>query len=226
MFERWLFAALAAQAALPAAAPSVASQRAPSPAWEAASANRARVKQAPSFKIEPDAVRPEEARQRGEFGEVILIGIIGADGHVTEARVKSSSRSAIIDAAALASVPAMVFEPARDAAGQPLAIVSNMSLEYPHVGFHGKAGLRHYRCDQFVRDYDWWYRTWPADKVDRVFATVRGFVTMAYLQRRAPVPDFGAEWKAAVEACRGQPDRLMIDMLTPDGRIIRDMIRP
>ena len=196
-----------------------------SPTWAVAVANRARVKTAPSFKVEPDHIRPESARLLGEFGEVVLIGIIGQDGKVREARVKVSSHSDAIDAAALASVPAMLFEPARDAAGSPLDIVSVVSLEYSHVDFHGPRSLAQYRCDQFVRDYDWWYRTWPADKHDRIFETLRGFTALADLRAgNASRTDFEAEWKAAVEACRQSPQKRMLDMFATHGKLLRQMV--
>jgi len=181
------------------------------------------MKTAPSFKREPDYIRPEDARLRGEFGVVILSGIIGNDGKVREATIKRSSRSASIDATALAAVPSMLFEPARDADGNALDIVSNISLEYTQADFHGPQSLARYRCDQFVRDYDWWYRTWPSGQEDRIFKTLRGIVVLSEAKFNAA--DFAAEWKAAIEACRAAPDKLMLDTLKPHGDLVRGMVR-
>lgn len=192
-------------------------------AMASALANKARVKSAPSFVKEPDYIRPQAAVLAGEFGEVVLSGIIGEDGRLREARVAVSSRSATIDAAALAAVPAMLFAPARDAGGRPLSIPATLPLEYSQTDFRGERGLARYRCAQFVRDYDWWYRTWPADRQDRVFKTLRGYAAVADL-RSGKAGDFASEWKQAIEACRGSPDKLMIDMLKTHGALIRAMV--
>jgi TonB family protein len=224
MFRLWLLSmALTAQAITPpsgtgpTAGPMAAQTL--SSAWIEAQANRTRMKVAPSFKREPAYVRPEDARSRGEFGTVVLSAIIGKDGRVREANVKISSRSASIDAAALASAPSMLFEPARDANGNALDIVSKISLEYTQVDFHGPRSLAQYRCDQFVQDYDWWYRTWPAGEEDRIFKTLRGLVVIS--ESKFSAADFAAEWKTAIEACRSEPGALMLDMLKPHGAFIR-----
>jgi TonB family protein len=190
----------------------------------AAVANKARAKTAPSFIRQPDYIRPETAKSSGEFGEVVLSGIIQKDGKFAEPRVKVSSRSPLIDAAALASVDAMLFEPARDADGNALSIPANLPLEYSQVAFHGPAGLTQYRCDQFVRDYDWWYRTWPANQHDRVFKTLRGFAVIADM-RTGKSADFDAEWKSAIASCRTSPSKMMLDQLKLHGALFRGMVR-
>jgi TonB family protein len=219
-----LVAAVAAQAFSSASGSTPDAERG-SPAWVAANANKARAKTSPSFINEPDYVRPEAARLAGEFGEVVISGIIGEDGKVREPKIKVSSRSSSIDSAALASIPAMLFEPARDAEGNPLSIPADLALEFGHVDFRGPRGLSQYRCEQFVRDYDWWYRTWPADAQDRIFKTLRGYVALSGMQSGKPAGDFDSEWKATIEACRKSPGRLMLDMLKPDGAFIRGMLK-
>lgn len=195
-----------------------------SPAMADALANKARATTAPSFIKQPDYIRPEAAKSAGEFGEVVLSGIIGEDGKFAEPKIRTSSRSALIDAAALASVDAMLFEPARDAAGKALSIPANLPREYSQVAFHGPAGLAQYRCDQFVRDYDWWYRTWPVDQQDRVFKTLRGFAVVADM-RTGKTADFDTEWKSAIESCRKSPSKMMLDQLKPHGALFRGMVR-
>lgn len=185
--------------------------------------NKARVKTAPRFITEPEYIRPESARLAGEFGEVVLSARVDEDGRVREPTILVSSRSESIDAAALASVPSMFFEPARDADGRPLSLWANISLEYGHVNFRDAPSLAQYRCDQFVRDYDWWYRTWPEGAQDRIFKTLRGFVYTADRDLKAGA--FDAEWKAAVEACRASPKKLMLDMLKPHGSFVRQMVK-
>lgn len=205
--------------------PTPVSSEAVSPAMAVAVANKPRAKSAPSFIEEPDYTRPEAAKLAGEFGEVILSGIIGEDGRLHEAKIAVSSRSESIDKAALASVPSMLFRPAADADGKPLSIPATLSLEYPHVKFHGPGGLAEYGCDQFVRDYDWWYRAWPADNQDRVFKTLRGYAALSDLNSGKLGGSFDAEWKAAIQSCRQSPNKLMLDMLKPHGSLIKGMVR-
>lgn len=218
-----ILAALTLQS-VPAQAGAGSKNESVSPAMATAIANKARAKSAPDFIKEPKYVRPESAILAGEFGEVVLSGIIGEDGKFREARVLVSSRSAILDATALAAVPQMLFAPARDADGKPLSIPANLPLEYSQTDFHDQKGLLQYQCAQFVRDYDWWYRTWSTDKENRIFKTLRGFVVMADMKSNQ-TGDFSSEWKQAVEACRISPHKLMLDMLKPHGSFIRTMVR-
>lgn len=221
VFGFMIFAALAGQQvsgqSAPKAVPEITSA-----AMAEAIANKSRAKSPPRFIQEPSDVRPEAAAQAGEFGELMLSGIIGTDGRLHEAKITQSSRSATLDAAALAAVPTMLFEPAKDADGKPLSVPANLPLEYLATDFHGPRGLAHYQCAQFVRDYDWWFKTWPAEKQDRVYKTLRGYAVLNDL-RSGKSSDFSSEWKDAIERCRKAPDRLMLDMLKPHGNLFRAM---
>lgn len=197
-----------------------------SPALTEATANKTRIKTRPSLVHEPDYVRPKSAIEAGEFGEVWISGIIGEDGKLREPKIKVSSRAASIDSAALADVPFVLFSPARDAEGKAISIPISMSFEYIHVEFNGKHNLAQYRCNQAVKDYDWWNKTWPSDKKDRIYGTVKGMVVMRALRAGSRSGlDFDSEWKAAIEACRTQPDKFMLDLLKPDGELIRSMTK-
>lgn len=194
----------------------------PSSEMVAAIANKTLIKTPPHFLQEPSNIRPESAAQEGAYGELVLSGIIGADGRLHEAKVAQSSRSAILDAAALAAVPTMLFEPAKDGAGKPLSIPADLPLEYPATDFHGPRGLAQYKCAQFVRDYDWWSRTWGAEKQDRVYKTLRGFAAVNDLRSGKSI-DFATEWKEAAERCRSAPNGMMLNMLTPHGTLFRGL---
>jgi len=189
-------------------------------------ADKTRIKIRPILKKEPEYVRSASAIESGEFGEVLISGILGEDGKVYQPIVKVSSRSQIIDEQALSDVPSFLFSPARDADGKALRIPINISLEYGHVDFRGSNGLAQYRCNQAVKDYDWWWRTWPTGKKDRIYGTIKGVVTMRALRagNRESV-NFDDEWKAAIEACRKEPDRRFLDLLKPDGDFVRSMTK-
>lgn len=234
MFVAALIGVLGAAQAIPqgtAVSPSIES-----PAMVAARANRARIKVSPEFKSGPDPDVPEAARAAGEFGKVTVSGIIGTDGRFSETKVVVSSRSSLLDAAALAIANATVFEPAKDAAGVALTVPAQMPVEFSNAKTLGEGGgVLRYRCGQFARDYDWWFKTWPANKHDDFYFLVLGFSTLA--KARAPNGsidlkkfgavnnDFDSRWKAAVEACRAAPDRLFIDVFKPEGDLLKGMAR-
>jgi len=205
-----------------------------SPAMTMARANRSRMKVAPSFRSGPDPDVPAAAQAAGEFGKVTISGIIGVDGHFSEAKVAVSSRSTLLDTTALAIANSTVFDPAKDENGAPLAISAQMPVEFSNAKTPGKGGgVLRYRCDQFARDYDWWFRTWPTGNHDDFYLLVLGFSTIAKARDRngaldinkfASVNrDFESRWKSAVEACRAAPDRLFIDVFQPEGKLMRGM---
>ncbi|WP_157216632.1 TonB family protein [Flavisphingomonas formosensis] len=220
---------------LAAAAPDTATGAvAETAAMAAARANRAAMKAPPVFKSGPEAEFPEGAREAGEFGKAIVSGIVGADGRMTEASIALSTRSARLDAAALAAAQASLFDPARDAAGTAIAVPVRMPFEFSNAKGPGKGGgVLRYRCDQVVRDYDWWYATWPADAHDDFYLMTLGF-SMIAKSRTAKGEldpsamgkvnrDFDERWRAAVETCRKTPERLFIDVLKPEGELLRHL---
>lgn len=217
-----IMAAMAIELAKPQTAGATSEEQ--SAAMASAIANRSQIKTRPTLIKQPKWLRPDAAKEAGEFGTVMLSGIVGEDGRFSEAKVSTSSRSPTLDAAALASVPAILFEPARDADGRAMSVLAKLEVEYLQTNFHGADGLARYQCAQFVRDYDWWYRTWPPEKDDRVFATLRGYATIAQLRSGGVTGDFKAEWMQAIDDCRRSPKRLMLDMLKPHGPLLRSMV--
>lgn len=183
----------------------------------AAQANRVRMAKPPQLVTEPAYVRPAAALEAGEYGEVSVRVIVGEDGRATEPAVVVSSRSALIDAAAIAAVPAMRFTPAQDAEGKPLALPIRLSIEFANIA---PGELTGYRCDQFARDVAWWQRTWPEDQRDRIRDTLAGLAAMADL-RNGKLTSFRKEWLAAAEACRADPAAFMLDKLEPHGKLLR-----
>lgn len=196
----------------------------------AARENQTRVKTRAAFKSGSIPEIPEAARAAGHFGKVRIVGIIGIDGRFSETTIATSSRSDILDTAALAAAQAAVFEPARDANGEPLAIRVVMPFEFSNAKSAGKGGgaLR-YKCDQFARDYDWWFKTWPADEKDDFYYLVLGLTTTAQLHAgkldasnvRATTEGFEARWKKAVKTCQAKPDKLFLDVFKPEGDMLR-----
>jgi TonB family protein len=186
----------------------------------------------PKFLSGPEAEFPDAAKAAGEFGKVAVSGTIGVDGKLHDAKVTLSSNSALLDASALTAANAAVFEPAHDAQGAAIAVPANIPYDFSNAKSPGKGGgaLR-YKCDQFVRDYDWWYKTWPADKHDDFYLMVLGYSSLAQSQHAGggvdlskfadSNEDFNSRWHKTVEECRKTPDKLFIDVIEPEGPFLR-----
>ncbi|MDO9515572.1 MAG: energy transducer TonB [Syntrophales bacterium] len=67
----------------------------------------------PCYKNNPPPKYPEIARRRGYEGEVLLSVMVSVDGTVAALKVKESSGHPILDRAAMKTVAAWEFEPAR-----------------------------------------------------------------------------------------------------------------
>ncbi len=197
-----------------------------SPLLAEATANKARMKMRPYMRSEPEYIRPKAAIAAGEFGEVLVTGIVGEDGKLYEPVIKTSSRSDILDKTALAEASAYEFSAALDGAGKAIKVPIVISMEYGHVDFNGPNSLAKYGCSQAVKDYDWWERAWGDEKQDRIYLTVQGMVATAALRSGTAAPtSFASEWKSAIEACRQEPSKRFLDLLKPHGALIRDMIK-
>lgn len=80
----------------------------------------------------PAPAYPEEARERGEEGKVVLRVRVNADGSVAELTLRKSSGSASLDRSALATVKKWRFVPARrgaEAVAAWVVVPINFSLE-------------------------------------------------------------------------------------------------
>lgn len=186
-----------------------------SPAIATAKANRASMKTAPSYTLEPDTVVPEDAKLQGEHGEVSVAGIIGVDGRFTETRVKSTSRSDRIDVAALRAAQEARFAPARGADGLPLPVYVSVTFNFDNAASLDGKAFRSYRCAQFLRDQAWWKQAWPERPRDKFGNLLAGMLISSAgtqpeaLQRNAE--RFDAIWKATFDQCRNKPNASVVD---------------
>ncbi|KAF1688209.1 energy transducer TonB [Pseudoxanthomonas broegbernensis] len=69
---------------------------------------------------QPPPRYPAGALRRGESGTVVVQVEVGTDGHPASIRIERNSGSRDLDRAAVEAVARWRFEPARDAAGQPV----------------------------------------------------------------------------------------------------------
>lgn len=135
---------------LGAAAEAVAPAVAPAPA---ASAARSWVRP-PRGPQGPQPRMPPEALRAGHQGSVLVRFQVMEDGRPGEAEVLSSSRSPLLDRAALRGLRQLRFQPAQNAAGEPVMATAQLRmdfLEWPEPG---------HRCDALGRQVSWTREAW------------------------------------------------------------------
>jgi TonB family protein len=195
----------------------------PSAAWSAAEANRDRVKTAPSFVDGPHADLTDAEKALGHHGPVLIQGIIGLDGKMAEARVKTSSGAPTLDGIALAAATASTFVPAKDADGAALPVVIVMPFDLVAYKAVGGMGITKYSCAQFVRDMDWWASAHPDKtfKDHELYRMELGFEMMAMISQARgnnaalgkSINAFADRWTAAIDLCRTKPTMLQRDAI-------------
>lgn len=172
---------------------------------------------------------PENTKATGQHGEVLVRGLLGADGRFRNLSVAISSRGAELDQHAIANAAAAKFEPARDAEGAPLEILASYPQEFYHYASADGVGLALYGCAQFVRDIDWWSSVYPEKKIteNRLYVMTVGLGVMARLGggvkqalAAADVGGFPNRWNDALQTCRANPDIRFAEAMKSEGAII------
>lgn len=163
-------------------------------------------------------VYPPEARAAGHFGKITLSGVITPEGRVVEPRIEESSRSELLDRAALAEFASQEFAPARNRKGEAVATRVRMQIEYDKT-LSATGGLLGYSCADFTTDMDWYEAAFPertAGDLDLYDLLVR-FRSRGLADpnaRRRAVEAHGEDWAQARAACRERPGELFIDQLS------------
>jgi len=191
--------------------------------WAQAKENRAKVKTPPAFIEGPRAELPEAEKALGHHGPVVIEGIIGVDGRMTEVRVKRTSHAPLLDEIAVDAARASTFTPAKDANGVPLSIIVAMPFDLVAFKSDQEMGIMQYTCEQFVRDMDWWKSVNPDKpfKDHELYKLESGmeFAAVALQANRdnAKLEGFSAEfdqrWLAAIAYCRKKPRVLQRDAI-------------
>ncbi len=105
----------------------------------------------------PEPPYPAEARERGEHGEVVVRGVVQANGAMTGVSVEQSSRSEALDAAALAAFRSWTFEQAEPDDKRPLSVTRRFSFQKDTT----YEGVEHKSCREAATDMAWFDRTHP-----------------------------------------------------------------
>jgi len=202
---------------------------------EAATRNKSLIKTKAVLVSGTTVVLDDAQKAAGEHGAVKISGLLGTDGKIIEAHVALSSRSPTLDASTLAAVKAARFTPAKDANGNAIATLYDESFQFENFSDPGAGrGILQYRCEQFVRDEDWWSRTWPSEEPSYFYTMMRGMdvlldVSSPDVQRSLQAEptrpekkqDFKIIWRSAIDGCRSNPNTPVIDMMGIVGRAAR-----
>ncbi len=157
----------------------------------------------------------------------MLSVLIAVDGSIKESAVTSSSRSPILDKAALDSLSSAKFSPALDADGKPVELRVRMPFEFDRYTNGGEGGtLLTYRCKDFLLDNAWWASVHPQENPPRLYTMLLGLRTLA--RRDGFTPDgikqstaaARKDWDRATKQCTANPEKPVIDYLEQ-----REMLR-
>jgi len=166
----------------------------------------------PVMTYAPPADGKEALFARGIQGAVRIRVVIGTDGALRDASIADSSRSAELDAFALGLVGRMTFQPAKDKAGRPVAVISHFPMElWKDSAMDGTLFAK--SCADFVMDADWFRQTFPEKRPDQL----RGWLLLSglfFAQRYTlgAKPGTGPDFQAVYDACRAKPKRKLVDM--------------
>ncbi len=125
------FFVLAAASAGQASAPAV--RQVPvvrSEAMTQAMANQKLMRQRPYVRKDREPAYPDSEKKAGNGGQVLLRGIIGLDGKLSEVAVVRSSAGPVLTNAALAAAQAVIFYPAKDKSGTPITVPVQMPFNF------------------------------------------------------------------------------------------------
>lgn len=198
----------------------------------AAEANRARIARRPSFVSGPEPDYPESERALGHHGEVVVRGLLGTDGRLRYTTIATSSRAPALDQAALEAVSQWVFQPAADAEGEAIPVMTAVPTGFYSYTSAVGVGAALYTCRQFVLDMDWWIATFSDKPLSdhRFYTMVLGLGVVSRLHLGAErafaaesTQDFQRRWMATIEACRARPEARFAEMIHPEGDIIDGM---
>jgi TonB family protein len=162
--------------------------------------------------VEIDRVPPPEALALGHHGLVVIEGDVSSENRVSNSVVVVSSRSSILDAAALKSygnaridAELLKFGPKR----------IRLKIEIGNYDF-GNMGIG-YLCKQAVTDADWYAGSHPDQPVAtnkfKTFLRGMGLINrwMAFAQDDKR---FEAAWQRTLATCRNRPTVPVLGIIT------------
>jgi TonB family protein len=165
-----------------------------------------------------DVPIPAEAKAQGHYGAVKVTGVINESGSVVDLAVSQSSRSPILDAAALAGVSKWKFTPALDAEGRPVSKKLRTEVEFDPLDM---ADFPSYTCRKVNAETDWYMSAFPenGDNESRMYSLMLG---MGSILGRREIPSdpvaFKKVWDRTISACRSSPGAIFMRKFVEQGR--------
>lgn len=161
---------------------------------------------------------PAEAQAQGHYGTVRVAGVIDETGSVVNASISQSSRSPILDAAALSGVSDWKFTPALDSEGHPVSKKFQTDVDFDPLDM---ADFPSYTCRKVTVETDWYMQAFPekGNNESRMYPLVLG---MGAILGRAEIPSdptkFKNAWDKTISACRSSPRAIFIKKFIEQAR--------
>ncbi|MGX8883493.1 energy transducer TonB [Methylovorus sp. SPW-M1] len=131
----------------------------------------------PEMVESPPFIYPVEAYQAGHQGLVLVEVRILANDTIETPTIKKSSRSEILDKAAITLVEQSKFLHGSDKDGKPADLVVVVPVEFNK---DSSANLNIKTCADYVADYQWFTQTFPESKLSdmRLYKLTLGLLTV------------------------------------------------
>ncbi len=179
--------------------------------------------------IEPEF--SNDARAQGHHGSVSVTGVIDSTGHLSHATIFETSRSPILDTAALKAATQSDYIVYKDKSGHSgfREVILPKYGFYNHFWKSNEHNALNYSCDQVLKDQRWWHATWP-EKMPDPFK--QWLMDLSWFNdhddngkskpAQTSLASFEDRWQAASQLCETQPGSLFIDLFKPEGDTARE----
>lgn len=157
------------------------------------------------------ATYPKEWGEQGVQGEVTISALIKADNSSEQVAVLKSSGNPQLDENALAFVQRVKFRlEKRRSATEPEPV----ELEFRFYT-HYLESFWQKTCGQFIKDVEYFKKTFPAKPADEVFGyrAMSGFAFLAAIQKNPQLVPSGNTFAQDVEFCQKNPAQLLMPHL-------------
>lgn len=166
---------------------------------------------------------PEAAKAAFHNGKVRLNGRIDTSGRLVDIKITRSSKSPLLDNAAIAALDAYRYETPKDFSGNPATLDTSYEFNFHQAEAGGGSyisGLKLYKCSTFVGETDWWRQANPEAKPsDQEFNNFMAGVAFAATETLGwgKMPTLDAikrhpiAWEHALTECRKQPNSTFLE---------------
>lgn len=166
------------------------------------------IKQNVRLLSQPPDSYPEAAKAEGHQGKVKLRLSINAEGSVQDVEVIESSKSAILDAAAVARVKAWELSPAIDSDNNPVAVKVVAPIEYVKDSI---VDLVDKTCSDLSVDVTWFRSVYPDKPISdmRIYNLSLGLLAMSAGSTSKILETskkFSKAFEKTVERCADKPN--------------------